>query len=50
MFREIHIAAIVHYLAHASSLSKILKPAEIHSKMFQQDSIMPLIEDDIEED
>ena len=31
-------------------LSKILKPAEVSSKMFQQDSIMPIIEDDSDED
>ena len=45
-----HIAAIVYYLAHARYLSKILKPAEILSKMFQQDRIMPVIEDDSDED
>lgn len=45
-----HIAAIVYYLAHARYFSKILKPAEILSKMFQQDSIMPVIEDDSDED
>ncbi|KYN27960.1 hypothetical protein ALC57_02637 [Trachymyrmex cornetzi] len=45
-----HIAAIVYYLAHARYLSKLLKPAEILSKMFQQDNIIPVIEEDSDED
>ena len=45
-----HISAIVYYLVYARYLSKILKPAEILSKMFHWDSIMPVIEDDSDED
>ncbi|KAL6431970.1 hypothetical protein ACFW04_007420 [Cataglyphis niger] len=45
-----HVASIVYYLAHARYLSKIFKPAEILSKMFQQNSIIPIIEDDSDED
>jgi len=45
-----HIAAIVYYLAHARYLSKLLKPAEILSKMFQQDDITPVIEENSDED
>jgi len=40
-----HIAAIVYYLAHARYLSKLLKPAEILNKMFQQDDITPVIKE-----
>ena len=45
-----HIATIVYYLAHTRYLSMILKPAEFLSEMFQQDSIMPLIEDSSDDD
>jgi len=45
-----HIAAIVYYLVHARYLSKLLKPAEILSKMFQQDDIIPVIEENSDED
>jgi len=45
-----HIAAIVYYLAHARYLSKLLKPAEILSKMFQQNDITPVIEENSDED
>jgi len=45
-----HIAAIVYYLAHARYLSKLLKPAEILSKMFQQDDIILVIEENSDED
>ena len=45
----LHIANAAH-LANARYLSKILKPAEILNKMFEQDSIMPVIEDDSDED
>ena len=45
-----HIVEIVYYLVHARHLSEILKPDEILSKMFQQDSIMPVIENDSNED
>lgn len=44
------VAAIVYYLAHARYLSKIYKPAEILSEMFQQNNIIPVIEDDSDED
>ena len=45
-----HIAAVVYYLAHARYLSKILKAAEIFSEMYQQDSIMPVMNHDCDED
>lgn len=45
-----HVAAIVYYLAHARYLSKILKPAEILSEMFQQNNIIPIIEENSDED
>lgn len=45
-----HVAAIIYYLAHARYLSKIYKPAEILSEMFQQNNIISVIEDDSDED
>ncbi|XP_018403017.1 PREDICTED: uncharacterized protein LOC108779943 [Cyphomyrmex costatus] len=45
-----HIAAIVYYLSHARYLSKILKPAHILSEMFDKTKIIPVIEEDSDED
>ena len=45
-----HIAAIIYYLSHARYLSKIIKPAEILNKILQETNIIPVIEEDSEED
>jgi len=45
-----HIAAIVYYLAHARYLSTFKSSSEILSKMFQQDDITPVIEENSNED
>ena len=45
-----HTAAIIYYLSHARYFSKILKPVEILREMFTQNNIIPVIEDDSEED
>ena len=45
-----HIAAIIYYLSHAKYLSKIVRPAEILSKLFTQNNINPVIEEDNDED
>ncbi|XP_074109258.1 uncharacterized protein LOC141534017 [Cotesia typhae] len=45
-----HVAAVVYYLSHGRYLTKILRPAEILSKLFDRDSISPVIEEDSDED
>ena len=39
-----HIAAIIYYLSHARHLSKIVRPAEILSKLFTQNNMNLVIE------
>jgi len=46
-----HLAAIIYYLSrYARYLAKIVKPAEILSKLFLRDQHMPVINDDSDED
>ena len=44
-----HIAAIIYYLSHAKYLSKIVRPAEILSKLFTQNNMNPVIEEGSDE-
>ena len=41
-----HIAAIIYYLSHARYLSKIVRPAEILSKIFSSEHVTPVINED----
>ena len=45
-----HVAAIVYYLAHARYFSKIIKPADNLSELFQQNNNITVIEEDSDED
>lgn len=45
-----HVAAVVYYLSFARYQSKILKPAEELSKYIEKESIVPVIEEDSDED
>lgn len=45
-----HVAATIYYLSHARYLSRIIKPAEILSKPFEQNSVEPTINEDSDED
>lgn len=45
-----HVAAVIYYLSHARYLSKILKPAEILSTLFQHNNQVAVINSDSEED
>ena len=45
-----HIAAIIYYLSHARYLSKIVRPAEILSKIFNNEHVTPIINEDSDED
>ena len=38
-----HIAQIIYYLSHARYLSKIVRPAEILSRLFMQSNMNPVI-------
>ena len=45
-----HILAIIYYLSHVRYLSKIVRPAEIISKLFTQNNMNPIIKEDCDED
>lgn len=45
-----HVAAIIYYLAHGRFLSKIIRPAEKLTYLFQIDNIIPVINEDSDED
>ena len=45
-----HVAAIIYYLSHARYLSRIIRPAEILSSLFNQGATIPVIEEDSDED
>lgn len=45
-----HIATVVYYLSHARYLSKIVRPAEILSKLFLVENIPVVINEDSDED
>ena len=45
-----HVAAVIYYLSHARYLAKIVRPAEILSKLFIQHKITPVINEDSDDD
>ena len=45
-----HVAAIIYYLSYARYLSKILKPAEILSKIFISEQVVPVINEDSDDE
>ena len=45
-----HVASVVYYLSHARYLSRIIRPAEILSKLFSHGAPIPVIEEDSDED
>lgn len=45
-----HAAAVIYYLSHARYLSKIIRPAEILSKLFIAEGIPTVINEDSDED
>lgn len=45
-----HVAAIVYYLSYGRYLTKILRPAETLSKLFDKDNVSTVIEEDSDED
>ncbi|XP_044586031.1 uncharacterized protein LOC123266063 [Cotesia glomerata] len=45
-----HIAAIIYYLSHARYLAKIVKPAEILSRLFIDEKISVVVNEDSDED
>ena len=45
-----HVAAIIYYLCYARHLSKIVKPAEALSKLFVSEQIIPVIDEDSDDE
>ena len=45
-----HIAVIIYYLSHARYLLKIVRPAEILSKLITQNNMNPVIKEDSDKD
>lgn len=45
-----HVAAVIYYLSHGRYLSKIIRPAEILSKIFLVEDVPTVINEDSEED
>lgn len=45
-----HIATVIYYLSHARYLTKILRPAQILSKLFVKEHFNAVIEEDSDED
>lgn len=45
-----HIAAVIYYLSYGRYLSKIIRPAEVLTKLFHFEEVQPVIEEDIDED
>ncbi|XP_043287510.1 uncharacterized protein [Venturia canescens] len=45
-----HVAAIIYYLSHARYLAKIIRPAEILSRLFTADGNIVVIQEDSDED
>ncbi|XP_058791020.1 uncharacterized protein LOC131664147 [Phymastichus coffea] len=44
-----HIASVIYFLSHARYLSKIIRPAEKLTKIYQEKEIVPVINDDSDE-
>lgn len=45
-----HIAAVIYYLSYGRYLSKIIRPAEVLTKLFHFEEVQPVIEEDSDED
>jgi len=45
-----HVATIIYFLSHARYLSRIIRPAEILSKLFEVQKIDPVITEDSDEE
>lgn len=45
-----HVASVIYYLAHARYLSRILRPAEILSKIFSNDAVNVVINENSDDD
>ncbi len=45
-----HVESVIYYLSHARYLAKIIRPAEILSKLFGVDQVVPVINEDSDED
>ncbi|XP_058802330.1 uncharacterized protein LOC131670620 [Phymastichus coffea] len=45
-----HIASVIYFLSHARYLSKIIRPTEKLTKIYQEKEIVPVINDDSDED
>ena len=45
-----HVAAVVFYLSHARHLDSIIRPAQILTSLFKDGAIIPIIEEDSDED
>lgn len=45
-----HIATIIYFLSHARYLSKIVRPAQILSTLFEEQRIEPVINEDSDEE
>lgn len=45
-----HVATIIFYLSHARYLSRIVRPAETLSRLFEHEEVEPVIEEDSDED
>ena len=45
-----HVATIIYFLSHARYLSKIIRPAEILTKLFDVDKVQAVIEEDSDDD
>lgn len=45
-----HVAAMVYYLSHARFLSRILRPANTLTKLFNFENVIPVVDEDSDED
>lgn len=45
-----HIAALIYHLSYGRYLSKVIRPAEVLSYLFDKDNVCPIIDEDSEED
>lgn len=45
-----HIAAIVYYLSYGRYMAKLIKPAQILSQLFSKDNLIPVIEENSDDD
>ena len=45
-----HVAAVIYYLSHARYLSKIVRPAEILTRLYDVENVEPTIDEGSDED